>query len=143
MVFRIPAVGSEHANRALRDARIRLDGRFVLVFVVRRRWLETTESEVLIVGHTHAPGVIEDIGGGMIINPGALAREGIHLPLVTFDSSDGAAEGKKTAPRGTFGVLDLPEKRFTVHMAADGTEVRLATAKTGVVDRRGSSPATR
>jgi hypothetical protein len=59
---------------------------------------------------------------------------------ITFDSPGGAALGKKTAPRGTFGVLDLPEKRFTVHMAADGTELRLATAKTGVVDNLSLPP---
>jgi putative phosphoesterase len=102
-----------------------------------RRWLESAGADVLIVGHTHAPGLIEDIGGGMVINPGALAREGIHLPLVRFDSSGGAAGQKKTAPRGTFGILDLPAKRFTVHLAADGKEVHVATTKTGIADRRG------
>lgn len=106
-------------------------------------WLETAGSEVLIVGHTHAPGVIEDIAGGLIVNPGALAREGIHLPLVTVDSPDSNCIGERTAPRGTFGILDLPEKRFTVHAAADGSEVRVTAVKTGVTDRRGSSVAPR
>ena len=61
---------------------------------------------MLVVGHSHLPAVIHVGGAGLIVNPGALLR-----------SSDVVS-----AP-GTFGVLELPSRRFTVIEAASGREV--------------------
>ena len=104
-----------------------------------RRWLAATKAEILIVGHTHAPCVISDIGGGLIVNPGALLRDrrGGDIPApVIFDPGKGTFVESQTAPRGTFGVLDLPAKRFTVHLATDGSEVLVPVVKVGVTDLR-------
>jgi len=100
--------------------------------------LTATASDVLISGHTHAAAVVQDIGGGMIVNPGALLREpsggGAPAP-VRFDKRRRAFIEDMAAPRGTFGILELPAKTFTLHLASDGSELPVPTVKTGVVDR--------
>jgi putative phosphoesterase len=104
-----------------------------------RRWLGATGAEVLIVGHTHVPCVLSGLEGGMIVNPGALLRDrvGGDLPVpVIFDPQKGAFVESQAVPRGTFGVLDLPSKQFTVYLASDGSEVSVPVVKVGVVDRR-------
>lgn len=37
---------------------------------------------------------------------------------------------------GTFGILELPAKRFAVHRASDGEKVETAVMTAGVGDRR-------
>ena len=104
-----------------------------------RRWLAAVGADVLIVGHSHAPFVLSDVGGGLIVNPGALLRErasgAIPAPVI-FDPQKGTFVQAQAAPRGTFGILELPSKRFTVHLASDGSEVPVPVVKTGVTDRR-------
>ena len=104
-----------------------------------RRWLAAVGADVLIVGHSHAAFVLSDVGGGMIVNPGALLRDraGGNIPAPTiFDPQKGAFEQVQAAPRGTFGILELPAKHFTVHLASDGSEVPVPVVKTGIRDRR-------
>jgi hypothetical protein len=36
---------------------------------------------------------------------------------------------------GTFGVLELPSKRFTVHQAVDGVEVAIVPTMLGITSR--------
>jgi putative phosphoesterase len=73
--------------------------------------LHKAEADVLIVGHTHVPARLAASGSRLVVNPGALLRSP-EFP------------GTVPAP-GTFGVLDLPSKRFTVYRAADGSEVEV------------------
>jgi len=102
-----------------------------------QRLLAATEADVLIVGHTHAAALIVDVGGGMIVNPGALLREPAEkaspAPVLYHQRRRKFIEDA-AAPRGTFGVLDLPSKTFTLHLAKDGSEIPVPTARTGVVD---------
>ena len=104
-----------------------------------RRWLAAVGADVLIVGHSHAPFVLSDVGGGLIVNPGALLRDraGDAVPApVIFDPQKGTFVQAQAAPRGTFGILELPAKHFTVHLASDGSEVPVPVVKTGITDRR-------
>lgn len=84
----------------------------------------TTESgvEVLIVGHTHTPFALKTLTGAAIVNPGALLRE----PATEIELPAG----------GTFGVLELPSKRFEVYRASDGGPVDIIRETVGVRDRR-------
>jgi putative phosphoesterase len=71
--------------------------------------LDRADADVLIVGHTHEP-FCRPLGGGRLVaNQGAVLR-------------DPAEPGSVGSP-GTFGVLELPSARFTVHLARDGSEV--------------------
>ena len=75
-----------------------------------RGQLEKADADVLVVGHTHIPALIHVGGSGLIVNPGALLRS----PSVPV-----------SAP-GTFGILELPSRRFTVIDSASGREVPFA-----------------
>lgn len=90
-----------------------------------RRWLWEAQADVLVVGHTHIAFAMQVAGGGLIVNPGTLLRDPV-------DPADAVA--RRFDPKlndfvpvriegGTFGVLELPTKRFTVHRARDGSEV--------------------
>jgi predicted phosphodiesterase len=100
-----------------------------------RALLDGTGADVLVVGHTHAAFVVQDTGGGMIINPGALLREPAAAApaAVRFHPRRRAFVEDAQAPRGTFGVLDLPSRTFTLHRAADGTELPIPVVNMGVV----------
>ena len=74
-------------------------------------WLGEARADVLIVGHSHLR-LSMTSPRGLVINPGALLR----------DPGDGF-EGSGVPAPGTFGVLDLPARRFTVFRARDGHEV--------------------
>jgi putative phosphoesterase len=69
------------------------------------------DADVLIVGHTHLAFALR-FGLRFIVNPGALLR----------DPADGADNPPAT---GTFGVLELPERRWRVYRARDGSEVEI------------------
>ncbi len=75
------------------------------------RWLEEVDADVLIVGHTHGP-FEASTSRGKIVNPGALLRERpVEMPHIQRP--------------GTFGVLDLPYKQWTVYRAETGIEVEI------------------
>lgn len=67
-------------------------------------------SDVLILGHTHIPMEIY-VGNKKVVNPGALLRDPAE-PMIHAG--------------GTFGVLEIPSRKFTVHRARDGVEVEIA-----------------
>jgi predicted phosphodiesterase len=70
--------------------------------------LWAARADVLVVGHTHVPMDL-DSAIGAIVNPGSILRQ----PPRT----------EQLPASGTFGVLELPSCRFTVHRASDGAEV--------------------
>ncbi len=71
-------------------------------------------ADVLIVGHSHQPFALR-FGDRLIANPGAVLR----------DPAPGADNPPAT---GTFGVLELPERRWRVFRAKDGVEVDVLRA---------------
>ena len=75
-----------------------------------RNLLERVSADVLVAGHTHLPAVIHAGRTSLIVNPGALLRSP-STPV--------------SAP-GTFGILELPSRRFAVFEAATGWEVSSA-----------------
>ena len=83
---------------------------------LRRRLLAQFGAEILIVGHTHdAFNMATE--KGRIINPGACCSK---------------THGKKTSEGyrpATFGVLELPSKRFMVFRVVDGGRVRVGTRR--------------
>jgi hypothetical protein len=76
------------------------------------------------------------LGGGLIAKPGAVLRQpGAERPRI-YDPDRGIYVEGPAAGGGTFGVLDLPEARFSVRRVADGEEVPVPNATVGVTDRR-------
>jgi predicted phosphodiesterase len=84
---------------------------------LRRRLLDQAAADVLIVGHTHDAFSLV-AGKGRIVNPGACCSK-------TYAFKQ---EGSLALPDGyrpaTFGVVELPSKRFRVFRTADGTQVQ-------------------
>jgi putative phosphoesterase len=76
-----------------------------------RALLDRANAHVLIVGHTHESFCRLLPDGRVVANPGALLR-------------DPASRDDGIACPGTFAILELPSKRFAVHRASDGVEVR-------------------
>lgn len=79
--------------------------------------LAEADCDVLLVGHTHHAFVAHHPGGGLVANPGALGRPPfVRVGPVALISRSGAsrvlAEGSSAS--GSFGVLDLPERRFRI-----------------------------
>ena len=76
---------------------------------------------MLIVGHTHDAFSLV-AGKGRIVNPGACCSK-----TFAFKQSGRGADSSLVVPDGyrpaTFGVLELPSKRFRVFQAVDGVEV--------------------
>ncbi len=70
--------------------------------------LRFSSADVLVVGHTHAPMHLV-LPEGAIVNPGSILRQPPSTEAIPAT--------------GTFGVLELPSRRFTVHRASDGAEV--------------------
>lgn len=103
------------------------------------RWLAEARADVLVVGHTHAAFVLRGLGGGLVVNPGALCRGPVESgSRAASHGSDERADASGPAPAGgTFGVLELPEGRFTLHRASDGEEEEVVVVSAGVSDRRG------
>jgi putative phosphoesterase len=106
------------------------------------QWLAEANADVLLVGHTHVPFALRVAGGGLIANPGALLRDPAHQPepdATFYDPTTGKFAPAPPIDGGTFGVLRLPEKTFTVHRAADGREVdvlRIDAPEARVVGRQ-------
>jgi putative phosphoesterase len=74
-----------------------------------RHLLKLADADVLVVGHTHMAFRLDVADAGVIVNPAALLRA----------PADGADNPPATA---TFGVLELPAIRFTVHDVTSGEE---------------------
>ncbi len=102
-------------------------------------WLAEVNADVLIVDHTHIPLALAGSGGRLVVNSGALLRDsasGRVAPALILDLSTGDFVPGPAPGGGTFGVLELPEMRFTVHQASYGAEVEIARVMLGGVDRR-------
>ena len=87
-----------------------------------------TGADVLAVGHTHVPFRIEIPGAGVIVNPGALLREPNERMKdrpILFDPWRMRFVPGGGKAGGTFGVLDLPGRGFTAHLAADASPIPL------------------
>jgi putative phosphoesterase len=96
-----------------------------------QRWLNLADADVLVVGHTHEPFRVVAPGGGVIVNPGILLRRPIEdreQVVMVFDMKKGAFVSAVKPTTGTFGVLELPSRRFGVHLVVDGTEVEIRRA---------------
>lgn len=94
-----------------------------------RDFLDETGADVLVVGHTHMPFRIT-VGNRLVVNPGALLREpGPRMAgrPILFDPEQRRFVAGPGPAGGTFGVLELPAKRWTVHRASDGSEAPMLT----------------
>lgn len=108
-----------------------------------RRWLDEARSDVLVVGHTHLAFALRTLDGGLVANPGALLRDPAEKHegrAMLYDRDSGKSVPGPAPGGGTFGVLELPTKRFTVHRAIDGEEVEFSVVTAGVNDRRAERP---
>ena len=78
------------------------------------RWCEQAEADVLVVGHTHIPVMLHVAGGKLVVNPGALWRgaEAFEAVMLLY-LADGPARTSEQAQGGSFGVLELPSRRWT------------------------------
>ena len=91
------------------------------------RLLDKAKCDVLVVGHTHVPFARFVGGRRLVCNPGALLRDPAR-PMdsaMLFDPATGSFAPAPAPGGGTFGVLELPTVRFTVHRARDGAEVEV------------------
>ncbi len=70
--------------------------------------LHTADADVLVVGHTHVPMHLS-APIGKIVNPGSVLRQPPSTEPIPASA--------------TFGVLELPSRRLTVHRASDGAEI--------------------
>lgn len=92
-----------------------------------RDFLDEAKADVLVVGHTHIPFRIA-VGDRLIVNPGALLRDpGPRMKgrPILFDPKQQRFVAGPGPAGGTFGVLELPEPRFTVYRAVDGSKAPL------------------
>lgn len=78
---------------------------------VARLLLHDADADVLLVGHTHLRFRWSFPGARFIANPGALLADPGYQP------NEGLG--------GAFGVLDVEERTFVVHRAADGLAVEV------------------
>lgn len=88
--------------------------------------LDRAEADVLVVGHTHLP-FARFVDRRLVCNPGALLRDPAQ-PMddaMRFDRESDKFVRSPAPGGGTFGVLELPTLRFTVHRARDGAEVEV------------------
>ena len=92
--------------------------------------LDRAECDVLVVGHTHLP-FARFVDRRLVCNPGALLRDPAE-PMeggMLFDRESGKFVPAPAPGGGTFGVLELPTLRFSVHRAGDGVEVDIARGR--------------
>ena len=76
--------------------------------------LAEAEADVLVVGHTHAPMVLE-APDGVIVDPGTLLRspDDVHSAWL-FNPERGSFSRSDPKQGGTFAVIDLPDLRVEV-----------------------------
>jgi predicted phosphodiesterase len=100
---------------------------------LRRRLLDDARADVLVVGHTHDAFELR-AGKGRILNPGSCCSK-----TYAFKQSGALVEPAGYRP-ATFGVLELPSKRFTVLCAFDGMEfgdledIRIAESRMAAIE---------
>ncbi len=97
------------------------------------QYLDQAKTDVLLVGHTHAPMCLAGPDGARIVNPGALLRaEAVRTsgPWLS-DPATGMMAPVPAAGGGLFGVLELPARRFDVYRAGDGAEVEIVRREPG------------
>jgi hypothetical protein len=98
-----------------------------------RALLDAAGADVLVVGHTHLRFCLRLTDGRMVVNPGALLRAPAQ-PMeeaTLYDPTTGRFAPAPAPGGGTFGVLELPSRRFSVHRAADGGEVEAERREVG------------
>ena len=78
--------------------------------------LAAAAADVVVCGHTHKAMDLR-LGERMVVNPGALLRE----------PADGWERELPTP--GTFGVLELPERTWTVILARTGQAIEIVRAR--------------
>lgn len=88
-----------------------------------RRTLDRADADVLLVGHTHMPFTIHLDGNRLVACPGALGTCLSDEPRAVSLDGSRRLVGLRDCEAGTFGVLELPRRAFTVHRASDGSEV--------------------
>lgn len=96
------------------------------------RWLELADADVLIVGHTHEPLCLAAPSGGIVVNPGVLHRPAAvdaEPAVQLFNAGQQRFVPCPRPPAGTFGILELPSRKFGVYLAADGSEVEVPRAR--------------
>lgn len=91
--------------------------------------LDRAEADALLVGHTHLTFAVPASGGRLVCNPGAVIRDpadAYKAPIAIWDKISQTFRLEEN-PRwpGTFGVLELPAKRFKVYRAATGDEIEI------------------
>lgn len=91
------------------------------------RWLRKADADVLVVGHTHQAFELRAASGATIVNPGALLRDGAERVIrgLELDPATGGFFDPPPIVPGTFGVVELPARRFTVHLASTGEELEI------------------
>jgi putative phosphoesterase len=90
-----------------------------------RRTLDRADADVLLCGHTHIPFTIHLDGTRLIACPGALGTCLSDEPRAVLLDGSRRLVGPRDCEPGTFGVVDLPRRTFTVHRAGDGSEVAI------------------
>lgn len=73
--------------------------------------LDEAGADILLVGHTHTPFIRRLDNDGIIANPGALLRD--------------PAPGVDVLTPGTFAILDVATREFSVRRAKDGDRITL------------------
>jgi putative phosphoesterase len=86
-----------------------------------RQLLDQAAADVLVVGHTHEPFCLY-AGKGRIVNPGPCCSK-IGSQTLPRQKRAGEATAPDEYGAATFGVLELPGKRFRVYQTADGVEL--------------------
>jgi predicted phosphodiesterase len=85
---------------------------------LRQRLLEQARADVLIVGHSHTEfELVVNVPPGKILNPGACCSKTYGYKQA---GSLAVPDGFRPA---TFGVLELPGRRFSVFQVNDGKQV--------------------
>ncbi len=81
--------------------------------------LDRVGVDILVVGHTHIAFEITLTHGRRILNPGSSLTDGTGHPSHLVREC------------GTFGILELPSRRWTVQRVDDGREVEIVRAWKG------------
>jgi putative phosphoesterase len=97
-----------------------------------RKRLDVADADVLIVGHVHEPFEFK-VGRRIVLNTGALLRRTLDGPstIKVFDTVKDDFVEVPRSPGGTFGVLELPSRKFIVRSASTGAVVKILRVATG------------
>jgi len=79
------------------------------------QWLGMMGAAVLLCGHTHIP-MARRTSAGLVANPGALWRGAVDFAAgTTLDLGGTPARAAARHRGGSFGILELPSCRWTMH----------------------------